>query len=316
MSAAAIASSVRPLVFDAVPSSDRAFGYLLAGSLGLVIASAVIVARIELPEPVRARAAQDPLTVLWTAPEPAPPKPAPPRPAPPKPRPRPAGVSPPPEPVAETPVAAEPESVASVRERAREAGVLAFADLLADLRAETAVNPLAETGIVQRGPGEAPRLERTVLTTTTRDAPPVAVDVADFARVSGGVALAGRETTRVRALPGDARPRGGVGARRVTHNDRPARSLAEIRRVFDANKGAIFAIYNRALRSQPGIAGKVVFEMVIEPSGEVTTCRVISSEIEQTDLIERLVRRVRMFDFGARPVERTTVTYPVHFLPG
>ncbi len=48
-----------------------------------------------------------------------------------------------------------------------------------------------------------------------------------------------------------------------------SRSIEEIKLVFERNKGAIYAIYNRALREDPSLQGKVVLELKISPSGEV-----------------------------------------------
>ena len=85
--------------------------------------------------------------------------------------------------------------------------------------------------------------------------------------------------------------------------------------MFDANKGAIFAIYNRALRKDPTLQGKVVLELVIDPGGQVTDCKVVATELVDDALVAKIVSRVRMFDFGVREVSTTTISYPVHFLP-
>jgi TonB family protein len=97
--------------------------------------------------------------------------------------------------------------------------------------------------------------------------------------------------------------------------DERSRSIEEIRRVFDANKGAIFAIYNRALRRDPTLQGKVVLELVIDPNGVVVDVRVVASELTDDTLVAKIVKRIRMFNFGAREVGTTTISYPVHFLP-
>jgi periplasmic protein TonB len=97
--------------------------------------------------------------------------------------------------------------------------------------------------------------------------------------------------------------------------DPRSRSIEEIRRIFDANKGAIFAIYNRALRSDPTLQGKVVLELIIAPSGRVTGISVVASELADDELVARILSRIRMFDFGERDVGETTISYPVHFLP-
>ena len=94
-----------------------------------------------------------------------------------------------------------------------------------------------------------------------------------------------------------------------------SRSIEEIKLVFERNKGAIYAIYNRALRDDPALQGKVVLELKIAPSGEVVDCRIVSSELKAAELERKLLARIRQFDFGAKDVEQMVVTWPVDFLP-
>ena len=81
------------------------------------------------------------------------------------------------------------------------------------------------------------------------------------------------------------------------------------------NKLAIHAIYSRALRDNPALQGKLVLEVTIAPTGEVTECRVISSEFGDAELERKLVARVRMFRFEDRDVAVMTTTKPIDFFP-
>ena len=85
--------------------------------------------------------------------------------------------------------------------------------------------------------------------------------------------------------------------------------------MFERNKGSIYAIYNRALRDDPSLQGKVVLKLTIAPSGEVTDCRIESSELKSPELERKLVARIKQFDFGSKAVEPMVATYPVDFLP-
>ena len=88
-----------------------------------------------------------------------------------------------------------------------------------------------------------------------------------------------------------------------------------MRLVFERNKGSIYAIYNRALRDEPGLQGKVVLKLVIAPSGAVVDLRVVSSELKMPDVESKLLARIRTFDFGAKDVNEMSITYPLDFLP-
>lgn len=237
------------------------------------------------------------------APKPKPkPKPTP------KPKPRPK-----PKPVAKAPPKPKVQTLDQARQKARSAGVLAFRDQLADMREALDVDSL-DTGAVQRGAGSAARADRSLIT-AKHGGRSAGVNVAALSRETGGVALSGRETTVVEAPAEEvAGPRGGrrSGGSSGSGN---GRSIEDIRKVFDANKGAIYAIYNRALRQNPNLQGKIVLELTIEPSGAVSNIRVVSSEMDDATLVAKLVSRIRMFDFGARRVSKTIINYPVHFLP-
>jgi outer membrane biosynthesis protein TonB len=206
----------------------------------------------------------------------------------------------------------EPQkTVADAREKAATSGLLAFKDAFADMRESVDMSKLQDTAAIQRGSGEAATIDRSVLTSqhASRSA---GVNVAALSRDTGGVALSGRETTRVEA-PDGQQGTGGVRERREI--DPRSRSIEDIRRTFDANKGAIFAIYNRALRADPTLQGQVVLELVIAPSGQVTDITVVASELADPEVVAKILSRIRLFDFGKRDVGVTTISYPVHFLP-
>ncbi len=213
-----------------------------------------------------------------------------------------------PEPVKQP--AREP-TVADAREKAARAGLLQFKDAFADMRDSVDMAKLEDTAAIQRGSGKAATIDRSVLTSKhgTRSS---GVNVAALSRETGGVALAGRETTKVEA-PQQAVGHGGVREQRDV--DPRARSIEDIRRIFDANKGAIFAIYNRALRSDPTLQGKLVLQLVIAPSGQVSDVQVVASELADQELVTKILARIRLFDFGRRDVGVTTIDYPVQFLP-
>lgn len=216
------------------------------------------------------------------------------------------------------PIVKQP-TVADAREKAAVSGLLQFKDSFADMRDAVDVGKLNDTGAIRRGAGDAATLDRSLLTSShgTRSA---GVNVAALSRNVGGVALAGRETTKVDAPPGTI---GQGGTHAVSSNgtadgkgtDARERSIEDIRRVFDANKGAIFAIYNRALRQDPSLQGKVVLELQIDPTGRVLECHVVSSELPDAGLMDKIVSRIRLFDFGKKDVGTTTISYPVQFLP-
>jgi TonB family protein len=162
------------------------------------------------------------------------------------------------------------------------------------------------------------------------------INTAAYSRNSGGGGLAGRSTTLVAGVAGGGggggaggggmrsgsgngtgvgSSAGGGGKLTAGNSGKAARSIEEIKLVFERNKGAIYAIYNRALREEPGLQGKVVLELRIAPSGSVLDCRIVSSELKSPALEAKLLARIRQFEFSAKDVDEMVVTWPVDFLP-
>jgi len=247
-------------------------------------------------------------------------KPLPPPPPPePEPEPEPEPDDPEPEQVVETepepePVPEpEPEPVVDRTEQAREeaqAAFMPFAEDLADLvDKDLQVN---DDRPLTASVGEAERNERSMITSKAGTASG-GINTAAMSRNTGGTGIAGRNTTKV------ASPVAGIGdpggASRRGTSGKASRSREEIELVFDRNKGAIFALYNRALRKDPSLEGKLVLRLTIAPNGQVTMCEVVSSELNDAELERKLVQRVKLFRFEARDVEAITTTKPIDFFP-
>ncbi len=234
-----------------------------------------------------------------------------------------------------------PGEVAAARRKVAGVGLLAMKDDLAELHgAPVAVQlkqaikqgPGVGTGVgVGVGAGTDPGVPTRALITSNATGGSGGINTAGFSRNTGGGGLAGRSTTLVEGVigggggGGGARGRGdgtgsGVGGGaggsvKRSASGKASRSLEDIKLVFERNKGAIYAIYNRALREDPGLQGKVVLKLTISPSGAVVECRIEASELHAPDLESKLLARIRQFDFGAKDVDQMIVTWPVDFLP-
>lgn len=209
----------------------------------------------------------------------------------------------------------QPEPVPDREEIAREqaqAAFLPFADDLADLVDNELLNQVADNRTLSASVGGAVRNERSMITSKV-GATSGGINTASLSRNTGGTSIAGRTTTRVDSSVAGIGPAG--GARRSGSSGKASRSREEIELVFDKNKGAIFALYNRALRRDPTLEGKLVLRLTIDPSGIVSFCEIVSSELDDEELERKLVQRVRMFRFAAKDVEPITTTKPIDFFP-
>ncbi len=217
----------------------------------------------------------------------------------------------------ESPPEPEPEPVVDetvvARERAAIAGLLPFAEDLAELRANDTLDKLQQSGLAAAAESEAPSVERSLITSRVGSGSG-GINTAELSRGTGGEGLAGRSTTQVDS-PLDGFGLSGSAGAGAGDGHSASRSREEIEVVFDRNKGAIFALYNRALRQNPALEGKLVLRLTISPDGRVTFCEVVSSELGDPDLESKLVQRVLLFQFEPKDVEPITTTKPIDFFP-
>lgn len=210
----------------------------------------------------------------------------------------------------------EPEPVDEVqqaRERASVAGLLPFAQELASLRDNAVLDNLDSNELAGAADAESPVNERSLITSSV-GAASSGINTAALSRNTGGSGLSNRATTQVESPVEGFGPAGGAVTRSGASN-LGSRSREEIERIFDRNKGAIYALYNRALRQNPALEGKVVLRLTISPAGQVTFCEIVSSELNDPDLEQKLVQRVLLFQFEAKDVEAITTTKPIDFFP-
>jgi TonB family protein len=251
-------------------------------------------------------------------------------------------------PEARNPQAEKPpgEVLDGLRRKAAGVGLLAMSQELAELRGAPAavqvkqdIKPGAGVGTgvgVGVGAGTDPGLPSRALITSNATGGSGGINTAAYSRDTGGGGLAGRATTLVAGVAGGGGGggfggggvRGGKGDGTGTGvgggkggtvqkggSGKASRSIEEIKLVFERNKGAIYALYNRALREDPALQGKVVLELKISPAGQVVDCRIVSSDLHAAELEGKLLARIRQFDFGAKDVDAMVVSWPVDFLP-
>jgi TonB family protein len=275
----------------------------------LLIVFAVIgiaIPLIPMSERAAPPALPDEVVKLVLEPPPPPPKVETKKPEPPKPE-----AKPEPKPV---PQPKPVDKQAEARKKAEKAGLLAMKDELEDLREALEPTEMSSAPMIGKVEGES-RAERSLVTSRTG----VGSGGINTGRLSSGFGSgpgnlkglsAGTAVPSFADKIGDDRK-----ASRTGSGGKASRSREEIEIVFDRNKSAIYSLYSRALREQPELQGKVVVQLTIAPSGEVTDCRIVSTELNDAELEKKLVARIRMFRFEARDVEAMTTTKPIEFFP-
>jgi periplasmic protein TonB len=318
--AGAVLYRIYDLPWSTGADQERQFRKLTQIALAAVVLLALLISMLPVPAPDPTQVEEVPRRIARLVLE----REAPPPPPPvvreePKPEPEPEPVveqreareEPKPEPPKPEPPPVDRTQQA--RERASVAGLLPFAQQLASLRDDSTAQRLDRAQVSGAVEGTTPLAERSLITSRV-GASSGGINTAALSRNTGGGGLGDRAVTQVEN-PVESFELAGGAAQRSGESDKASRSREEIERVFDQNKGAIYTLYNRALRQNPALEGKLVLRLTIAPDGRVTFCEVVSSELNDPDLEQKLVQRVLLFQFEPRDVESITTTKPIDFFP-
>jgi protein TonB len=316
---------------------NKRFKTITVVILLITLAFAAMVKWQELPERARAEREKIPaqLTRLITPrkaeiPKPIPlptPKPAAPETVPPKVE-KPKAVAPKPLELKKTPpkeekkvpvktvkvkVPTQAEITEQAKIKAKQSGLLAFQDDLASMRDNASLNNLANTDTI-KGAGVSNQTQRKFVGKKVAGNSG-GVNTSNLTTNIGSKGeLAGRKTTEYVA------PNAGLAslaAKQMETDDSVLgnRDIESIRKVLDANKGAIYAIYRKALRSDPSLQGKVTVKLNIEPNGGVSQVELVFSELDSKTVENKLLSRIKLINFGEQNVTATILDYSFNFLP-
>ncbi len=287
------------LAWEVDPEDERRFRrYVLIG-LCLVFLFGLVLPFVNLPK--QAAGPEEVAPRLARIMNEEPPKPPPPK----------------PQPKVETPKAEpvpQPKPVDTRKKMENSAAMRAIKDELADLRDQVDTSALRNRQLSASVEKDA-RSERSLITSKVGSGSAGIVS-ANSSRGfgSGAGALSDHTTVGVSSSIGANASQN--RATRIGNSGKAARSQEEIELVFDRNKGAIYALYTRAMRERADLQGKLVLQLTISPAGEVTDCIMLSSELNDPDLEHKIIARVKLFRFEAKDVEAITARKTIEFFPG
>ena len=93
------------------------------------------------------------------------------------------------------------------------------------------------------------------------------------------------------------------------------RSGQSIRRTVERAKGSLFALYNKALRINPNLAGRFVFSFQVAASGKISQVKLITSDLDDKKLERALLEKIRAIEFEKEDVDSGSFEYTFDFLP-
>ena len=304
---------------------DQRFNKSLRATMLIALLLGVIVPLVPMPQPEPEEAIELPERVVRfielerRAPLPPPPVVEETKPEEPKPEPQQVADQKAPEPAPVEAPAPKPEP--APRERAEAAGILAFRESLATAAERRPAAQLGSSARVSNAGAGDGRLPTRSLVTSLAPGSSGGINLSSISRQvggdgGGGGGLAGVEAGRVESTIGGGTGPGGAGAgERAWAGGAAGRTDEEIQIVFDRYKASLYRLYNRELRNNPTLRGQMVLRLTIEPSGAVSFLELQSTDMNAPALVQQVLDRVRVFDFGAKDVAAITIVYPIDFLP-
>ena len=199
------------------------------------------------------------------------------------------------------------------RKKAAKTGLLAFKNNFADLMDEANEAKLGASAKLSKQGSRAKSTSRSLVLAQAQsgsggiNSSTLSRDVGGAGGDIGAVKFS-RVTSEIGVGAADDRP--------LTSGPGPSRTDEEIQIVFDRYKATLYRIYNRELRKNPTLQGKMVLRITILPNGKVSKAKVESTDLDSTLLSKKIIERVKRFNFGAKKdVSTITILYPIDFLP-
>jgi len=217
------------------------------------------------------------------------------------------------EPPEKTPEPIKPTREAA-REKAKSSGLAAMKDELFSMREAFAVQPAAQTQLDQSKTEEV-KVKRKLLVgaaNTQSDS----VSKAKLSQTVSSDALSTKNTQHVRLAEEEILAvEGAISEKAEALAQASQRSEISLRRTLEANKSRLYTLYNRALRKDPFLQGKVMFEIEILPSGAISKAEIKSSELNNAKLERQLIVILRSIRFPEEDVAVMTTIWALDFLP-
>lgn len=199
------------------------------------------------------------------------------------------------------------------RKKAEKTGLAVFKDVFSDLMEIPADAKMGAEAKISNSGQTATRSNRSIITSSATSS-------------SGGI----RSSAHSRDVGGAGENIGAVKFSRIKSSigtdfeamDLPVagnpltRNDEDIQIVFDRYKASLYKVYNRALRSNPTLRGRMVLRITIRADGVVAKCTVDSSDMNAPALEAKIIAKIKGINFGKKEGGDTlTILYPIDFLP-
>jgi len=215
---------------------------------------------------------------------------------------------------AEKPVEQPKMTRDAAREKAKTSGLAAMKDELFSMREAFTVAPEAATTLDQKKTEEI-KVKRKLLTGAVNKQSE-GVTAATVSRTVNSDALSSKNTQHIRLAEEEVlATEGAIIEEEALSAQAGQRTELSLRRTLEANKSRLYALYNRALRKDPFLKGKVMFEIEIQPNGTISRVDIKSSGLNNAKLERQLTVILRSIRFPEEAVAVMKTIWAIEFLP-
>lgn len=200
------------------------------------------------------------------------------------------------------------------KKKAKTSGLAAMKDELFAMREAFDVVPAAKTTLSKEKSSEA-KVKRKLLAGDVNKQS-TALNAAKTSQVVNSDELSTRDTKHIRLSEDEVLASTDVLVKEsLAAANSGQRSEISLRRTLEAHKSRLYARYNRALRKDPFLQGKVLFEIEIQPSGKISKVNIKSSELNNAKLERQLLVILRSITFPNEEVSVMVTVWAIDFLP-
>lgn len=202
----------------------------------------------------------------------------------------------------------------AAREKAQTSGLAAMKDELFSMREAFTVIPEAQTKLDKNTTAEV-KVKRSFLAGAA-NTQSEGVIASTVSRTIESDALSTKNTQVVRLAEEEIlATEGAIAEEEAASSQTGQRTEMSIRRALEANKSRLYALYNRALRKDPFLKGKVMFEIEIQPNGTISRVDIKSSGLNNAKLARQLTVILRSIRFPEEAVAVMVTIWAIEFLP-
>mgnify|MGYP006133414813 CR=1 FL=1 len=200
------------------------------------------------------------------------------------------------------------------REKAKTSGLAAMKDELFSMREAFDVKPEAQTKLQQSTSQEVKVKRKLLAGVANKQSEGLAAS--SISQTVSSDALSTKNTQHIRLAEEEIlATEGAIAEEAALASQSGQRSEIALRRALESSKSRLYALYNRALRKDPFLKGKVMFELEIQPNGKVTRVVIKLSELNNAKLERQLTVILRSISFPEEAVSVMTTIWSIEFLP-